>query len=701
MNEITSVIEYPKTNIVAYINSTVLSTLKFVYVTTGFDNNAMKRARMLYIHLKKINTPMNAYQYQKWIDGIDLHILKNLDDMLAENENYNLGTGVFTRMYEILRDYKERLQARNSLTQLSEMIDALTGTVKTSHIDPIVTYCDDMINKVIFDIYAINEVNFNNSTTYNDKPVFVVVTIDDNPHTYPPIGTQIHSTHRLVFQPIIDKDSNGKYIIKSLSNICEYAFFDGSTLTGLTMNVLDINGSIIGTQTVSIDFIRVSSTADKVNTFDQVSNVNTESIEFQNNHESFEVVNDLVVNEKHAKMNYELLVGNHFTPLDHVEEMILEPETWLPGSVDKLIIDNQLINRMSMAEFGHRKCSDVYFKPAQVIHITPNQDGSIDSVYGKYFEGHSIYLKTTDGLISFPIKITTVDHSINKGFIEAKVDGWNSKWFKIEDPAKITEYLTSEIECEVVDDNMRNFLDEFSHELYPVYSNPGYSPASVVYDENIDNAYKLPGDPIFVSSNADFVYNRLNWFFNEIVPNRFIDDEHKTHRFIYVTHGFINDEHDELKINMINHDFNQATLPERYPVLRDEPNDHSIWDAEVKRFQNEIISDQNMIKSLEIQRARAEVAVHQAKTIHEREVALIRLDSYDRRIANTKNGWIHQHMTCQFKWLTMLRLMSVMIIPPIVFCIHLLLYQSQDSNTLRRYSYTSHMIHQMYLKISQ
>lgn len=637
MNEITDVIEYPKTNIVAYINSTVLSTLKFVYVTTGFDNNAMKRARMLYIHLKKINTPMNAYQYQKWIDGIDLHILKNLDDMLAENENYNLGTGVFTRMYEILRDYKERLQARNSLTQLSEMIDALTGTVKTSHTDPIVTYCDDMINKVIFDIYAINEVNFNNSTTYNDKPVFVVVTVDDNSHTYPPIGTQIHSTHRLVFQPIIDKDNNGKYIIKSLSNICEYAFFDGSTLTGLTMNVLDINGSIIGTQTVSIDFIRVSSTADKVNTFDQVSNVNTESIEFQNNHESFEVVNDLVVNEKHAKMNYELLVGNHFTPLDHVEEMILEPETWLPGSVDKLIIDNQLINRMSMAEFGHRKCSDVYFKPAQVIHITPNQDGSIDSVYGKYFEGHSIYLKTTDGLVAFPIKITAVDHSINKGFIEAKVDGWNSKWFKIEDPAKITEYLTSEIECEVVDDNMRNFLDEFSNELYPVYSNPGYSPASVVYDENIDNAYKLPGDPIFVSSNADFVYNRLNWFFNEIVPNRFIDDEHKTHRFIYVTHGFINDEHDELKINMINHDFNQTTLPERYPVLRDEPNDHSIWDAEVERFQNEIIADQSMIKSLEIQRARAEAAVHQAKTIHEREVALIRLDSYDRRIAKLED----------------------------------------------------------------
>ncbi len=631
INNISNVITYPTTNIVSYINSTVLNTLKFVYVTTGFDNDAMNRARMLYIHLKKINTPMNAYQFKKWINNIDLHILQNLDDMLAENENYNLGNGIFYRMYEILNDYKTRIIDGNLLDNLDTMIKDLSGTIKTDHINPLIEYCDDMINSVIFDIYVINDINFNNNIAYNTKPAYVVIKVLDDPHVVPPIGTQLRSSHGLIFQPIIDSYNDG-YLISSLSNICEYAFFDGTQLTNLTMNILDIDGSVIGTQTVSIDFTRLSSTADKVNTFDQITNVNTSSIEFQNNHETFEVVDDLVVNEKHAKMNYELLVGNHFTPLEHVEELILEPETWLQGSVDRLIMDNQTINRMSMIEFGHRKCSDVYFKPSQVIHITPNQNGSIDSIYGKYFEGQSIYLKTTDGLTSFPVKITSVDHSVNKGFIEAQVDGWNSKWFKIEDPEKITEYLTSDIECEIVDDNMRNFLDEFSHDSYPTYSNPGYQPMNVIYDENIVDAYKLPGDPIFVSSNADFVYTRLKWMFNEIVPNRFIDEEHKTHRFIYITNGFINNEYDELKINMINHDFNQTSLPERYPILRDEPNDHAVWEAEIEKFTSEKESATRMEQALGIQRARIEIDVKNAKTVYEREQALIRLDAIDKRI---------------------------------------------------------------------
>lgn len=617
-----------KTDIIAYINSTVLQTLRFVYVTTGFDNDAMNRAKMLYIHLKKINTPMNAYQFNKWIDGIDLNILKNLDDMLAENENYNLGTGVFKRIYDTLQDYKDRLNTNDSLNQLNNMINDLSINIKSSHIDPIIEYCNDIIRNVIFDIFVIDKVNFDNSVSYNTEPSFVVIGFPNDTHVNPPIGTQTSSTSNIVLQPITDMDYNDKYVIKSLSNICEYAFFNGTQLTNLTMSILDIQGNVIDTQTVSIDFIRVSSSSTKMNTFGQIPNVNTTPIEFQNTHESFEVVNDLVVNEEHAKMNYELLIGNHFMPIEHVEEMILEPDTWLPGSVDRLIINNQYINRMTMEDFGHRNDNGVYFKPSQVIHITPNQDGSIDSIYGKYFEGQTIYLKTSDDLIAFPVKITAIDHSINKGFIEAKVDGWNSKWFKIDDSTKITEYLTTDIECEIVDDNMRNFLDEFSHGSYPVYSNPGYSSTNID-----DTVYTLPGDPIFVSTNSNFVYNRLNWFFNENVPNRFIDDEHKTHRFIYITNGFINDEHDELKINMINHDFNNTSLPERYPILRDEPNDHSVWDAEIAKFDTVINEDQYRIQSLMIQRARAEIAVIQAKTKYEREVALNRLDAYDRRIA--------------------------------------------------------------------
>lgn len=621
-------------SLVEYINSTILGTLKYVYVTTGFDNLATKRTRMLYIHLKKINTAMNPYQYKKWLDEIDIHTLGNLDDMLATNENYNLGSGVFKGMCDTLNSYMTRLRNEQTLESLDSCINDLTYTFQTEHIDPITEFCDDIINKVIFDLYTLGDIKYDETVEYNDKPAFVVIDIPDGSHTNPPIGTVIAGSHNLIFQPIIDK-SGDKYVIKSLVNICEYVFFNGEPLT-LTMNVIDVNGRVLASQQVSMEFIRTSSTADKVNTFFQIPNTNTSSIEFQNPHESFDIVNDLIVNEKHADMNYEMLIGNHFTQLDHEIEYILEPETWLPGSVDKLYIENQLINRMSIAEFGHRQCSEVYFKPAQVFHIEPKTDGSIDSIFGKYFEGQTIYLKTTDGIVAFPVKITTVDHSINKGFIEAKVDGWNSKWFKVTDSETITKYLKTNIECEVIDDNMRNFLDEFSNGDYPSYSNPGYSHSSVVYDENIDTAYKLPGDPIFVSSNSEFIYNRLNWIFNEIVPNRFIDDEHKKHKFIYVTSGFINNEEDVLKINMINHDFNKTSLPERYPVLRDEPNDHEVWSSEMLLFSNEQFGTYQQEESLTRDRIQAEHALSQATTVYEKERCIEQIEKIDRRINRLK-----------------------------------------------------------------
>lgn len=641
IDDISTVMFTPKTNIISYINSTVLSTLKYVYKTTGFDNNATKRARMLYIHLKKINSPMNPYQFKKWLSEIDLHILENLDDMIAENVYYDLGDRIFKNMYDVLSAYIQRLETSGVIDSLAASIEDLTYNFQINHVNPIVDYCNDMINTVTFDLFTIDTIDFDTNTGYNDKPAYVTIDLEYtsySDHVCPPIGIRIPSDSTLVFQPIIDV-VNDRYQIKSLSNICEYVFFNGETISNITMKILDANGAVIAAQPVDINFIRTSSTADNVNTFYQVSNVNTEPIEFINSHESFEVVNNLVVNEKHADMNYELLVGNQFTPLDHEIEMVLDRSTWAERSIDKIILENQLINRMTMLEFGHRKCSDVFFKPAQVFHIDKNNDGSIDSVYGKFFEGQTIYLKTLGNVqVTFPVKITAVDHSVNKGFIEAKVDGWNSKWFKVEDPAEITRFLTMNIPCEVMDDNMRNFLDEFSDGEYLSYYNPGFDSSSVVYDENIDNAYKLPGDPIFVSSNADFVYTRLNWIFNDLVPNRFIDEEHKTHRFIYVANGFINNEHDVLKINMINHDFNNMTLPERYPVLRDEPNDHDVWDQEILVFKARKKEEELKILNINSHdRAQAEYGLEHATTIYEREYYLGLIDAYDRKIEKSQN----------------------------------------------------------------
>ena len=61
-------------------------------------------------------------------------------------------------------------------------------------------------------------------------------------------------------------------------------------------------------------FQKISSTADTTNTFNQLINIKSSMVEFQNIHESFTVDTDgMIINDSHTNMNYEMLVGNRFT----------------------------------------------------------------------------------------------------------------------------------------------------------------------------------------------------------------------------------------------------------------------------------------------------------------------------------------------------------------------------------------------------
>ena len=617
-----------KGSIVDFINTRLMSILKQIYVNFGFDNSIIKRARMLYIHLKKINKPMNVYKFQKWVDNIDLYTLENLDLLIADNENYNFPENTFADLATILRRYVNKTPTYVEL--LKRSIDDLTGYLQETLIDKLVGFVNEVMHKQVFDLFCIDRVEYNHATTYIDRPHLVVLKLNGThtSHINPPNITPSNVDKYIPMQPITDA-VNGRYIINELTNVCEFLFFNGETLSNVEMKVYNENGTLLSTQTVSIYFERICSTADSVNEFNQILNCDTTELEFENIHESFEVVDGLIVNKKHADMNYELLLGNHFTQLDHDIEYVLKPETWVQGSIDKVYVSNQLLNRMTIDEFGKAERLRMFFKPVQVFHIPFEEGEPIESVYGKYFIGQTIYLKTYDGLTAFPVKVTMVDHSVNKGFIEAEVDAYHSKWFNIKDPVKITEYLTQNIECEVIDDNMRNFLDEFSNEYYTYYP---IDFNSNVMDDNYDTFYKMPGDPIYVSSNSDYVYTRLNWFFNESIKNRFIDDKTKRHRFIYVGSGFIMNENDELKINMINHDFNNLSLPELYPNLRDEPNDHAVWDEEIKTFKREQNIARSKIIGLRKERNIAEQHMVDAKTKYDKEHLMITINEFDKKI---------------------------------------------------------------------
>ena len=103
-----------------------------------------------------------------------------------------------------------------------------------------------------------NNIVYDSSTQYSSKPEYLVIPISDTDHICPPIGTTLLGTRNLIFQPITEC-VDGKYYIRSISNICEYVFFNGKDIEGLTMNVIDKNGNVISTQTVSMSFTRIAS----------------------------------------------------------------------------------------------------------------------------------------------------------------------------------------------------------------------------------------------------------------------------------------------------------------------------------------------------------------------------------------------------------------------------------------------------------
>ena len=578
--------------IITFINREIILTLKYIYRNYGFDDNVKHRVVALYKHLRKINKAMNPYVFKKWLFDIDLHILATLDQHVAFNENYRYASNTFYTMYDRLEAFI--VNDRVLINQLDEMIKDLTGTFKTTFINPLIVFCQAVITDVIFDIYTYSSIDINfGSTSYNSRPAYIVIPMPDDTHTNPPFGNVISGNRNLIFKANSHKEGNN-YKIDSMSSICEYVFFDGSPLTNIIVTVLDENAQVLGSiSNVSLNFIRDGSTADRDNGYNYLPNTDTTVIDIENHHESFEVngTTGVVVNEKCADMNYELLVGNNFSQLEHVSELIMNPITWNPGSIDRLTIENQTINRLMILNHGHDKCASVHFKPCQVIHPE-------ESINGKYFEGERVYVKTLDTDYIFPIKITSVDHTRNKGFMEAEVDQWNSTWLKIDDPTLMDTYFNNTIECEVIDDSIRNFLDEYSDGTLKTFYAAGYDDSIHVMDDKHESCYVLPGDPIYVTSNAPFVYTRLQWMFNEDVPNRFIDEEHKQYRFIFVGEGFINDN-DVIKINMINHNFNNLSTPEIYPILKDSPNDHSVRRKEIETFKKYINDNQLRIRSLE------------------------------------------------------------------------------------------------------
>ena len=623
-----------------------LSHEESVYKNVGFKQRWLKRARRTYVHLKKLNKPMNLHQYERYWDNMDMDFIDAKTDKFISDSPIPYSKDIFAWGNKIHRDRD------NDVMPGIGVLNAINvDSIKRLHMLSLQDYCITIITEDIKDTFMINTINIGDVVTPT-KPMYVEITLPSDDHTTVPYQTSGYST-RIILYPVYSYGQSG-YRVTGLIPSMHYAFFDDEPIT-VSCNIYDHTNTNIGQSNVTITFMKIGCTSDDKSEIQLLPDVCNTHVDIQNVHETMDInSDDQLINDKDHTINYELLFGNRFYPLDHTSELIRTIPTELPGSIDRTYIQNYQLNQIALHDYGKRTDACVYFKPSQIMHLTPSES-VIESIGGGNFIDQRVYLKTTDGTnYIFPATVTYIDHNVGRGILEMKPVSRESKWLPLEDEPMIYRYMNNTVPCEILPDNISNFLDEFSNDAYGVYNPCKFDIDEEYDDENFSDAYSFPGDPLFVESNADYVYTRLNYMFNDMVENRFIDDEHKTYRFIYMGSQDSRFEmkytvgSPSLQLSFLKHHFNMLTNPEMYPLLRDEPNDHSIWNKERELFDQLYREYDAKVESYVRQIAAKRSEYRQTNDFHERLRLKMEMEdlqckmNYASERANTIHHWFKQ-----------------------------------------------------------
>ena len=585
---------------------------------------------------------MNLPQFVQWANEIDMVTVANLENMLAANADVDIPNDIFNTYAQKLNTFLNGLP--DKVERLSNAYDELKTTVQTDHIDILLAYCSMIFSTYYFNLYSISKVSIT-ETGMSNRPLYAIADIDPtDSHFYPP--TEIEGTAGKMIFIVESMSVSDGYLIKGLTPICDYTFFDGTDYTFSNIELRSDQNSVIGTIDATVSFVKVGNTAQLNKNVTEAPLISENLLKFNNVHTRSYVDNNVVINENRAAMNYELLAGNHFKPLESHSTYTLNRETKKKEAMDNVEIPNILINGYAKENYGNRNGVKMYFKPVQVMHLEPDGNDVITSVGYGYTVGQRVYVYTPDYHV-FPVIVTAIDHSINHGIIEAMVDYQNADWFE-ETGTAMTEYLAGPIECTIIPDNICNFLDTYSNGEYKYY----YYPEILDVDLTEVTSVTLPGDPIFVLNNPDYVYTRIQWIFNETVPNRFIDEQHKMYDFIYIGNTNVDADSDvSIMINTISHNFNKFTLPELYPVLRDEPNDHYVHREEQVQFALKRLNALQQIQILKGDMKIAEQHYAEATTMEDRMKYKIEIDEYllkidyQKKFVDRLESWLRQAET--------------------------------------------------------
>lgn len=611
----------------------LIDLIKEVFDMSGFCNSSLRRIKKLYNHLKKYNSKMNIHELLSWWNQMDFNMIRKLSTSISSNENCKVTPTSFNEMYTtIVQYYIGTIVIIRDLSEIFE--DDIVEYLWNDHFNICAEYCRNVYTNNIFDLFAIKNVEIINEESYDARPYYIQIKTNDSMKHFKSPKDTIQKSYNLVFKTETIMDDYNKWVINDVIPICEYTMFDGSDITNVTGDIFDKDGNHISTVAVNMYFMKVGSSSGNNNTINVIPNTSLTSISFRNEHEKINVVDDNIISSAYADMNFELLFGNKYIQLDHTHEYVLDPTTYEEHAVEVVHIPNRILNTILMQDNSNMTNVRMFFKPSQILH-QKILDGTylekvIESVYGKCFVGQRIYLSTDDGLSIFPATVTVIDHSQSRGFIEAEVDSYHSQWFETKDSSVISKYLFNTVKCHVIPDNMMNFVKEYNNSEYLSYNIPNN-------DHNNDKSPEsLPGEPLFVTNNANYVYTRLNYMFHDKIPNRFVDDDKKSHEFIFLG-NFVptyneNGEVVPINVNLINVNTNELSTPEIYPILREEPNDHTIWDLERETFKKMSIKfDEDTEKCTDELDKTLELLL-ESKTKQEQDALFRELNAITRRL---------------------------------------------------------------------